>query len=540
MGSLFHRKLVVNYLKKILVCAFLFCVLASLCRFSSYKVQLCYLLVCFAVACLLLFFRSKNRLFYEITRGFLVFGGFEVFGLIIMILLHFIIQNSSWFRQTGTMETGFFEQKNVMIIVPHEDDDINLAGGIIEEYVKGDSEVRVVFATNGDYSGLGELRLMEAGKALAQMGITHENITFLGYGDQWQAMAMDDGSVIDHIYNSTENVIWKSHYLKERTYGTGSYLPYHESTYTRNNYLNDMKSVILQYKPDVIYVNDYDTHADHRAVSLFFEEAMGHILAEQSGYTPIIYKGYCYGTAWNAVDDFMEVNMASTQSNESLTGSIYQWEDRIRIPVCSSAAVQLMSENSVYKALDCHISQYASHKAGSIINGDKVFWERRTDSILYTAQIKYKGNMSTQLNDFKLLDSSDVSDKAEIVPLAGVVIVEEGEPVCVCLSERRDIVEIYLYDNPSRKSNIINGYILFDTGDRVDFGALDASGGMSKIECNIKNTHAFNIVITETEGDAPGLSEIEAYSDAHVERDEYIKIMDEKGDFCYDYWTENS
>ena len=58
----------------------------------------------------------------------------------------------------------FFKNKNVMIIVPHEDDDVNLAGGIIKQYKQNNSHVTLLYATNGDFCGveIGKQRLDEA------------------------------------------------------------------------------------------------------------------------------------------------------------------------------------------------------------------------------------------------------------------------------------------------------------------------------------------------------------------------------------------
>ena len=53
-----------------------------------------------------------------------------------------------------------------MILVPHEDDEINLAGGVIEEYLKHGSEVYVVFSTNGDGDERFETGLRKMGAIL--------------------------------------------------------------------------------------------------------------------------------------------------------------------------------------------------------------------------------------------------------------------------------------------------------------------------------------------------------------------------------------
>ena len=45
------------------------------------------------------------------------------------------------------------EIKNIMVIVPHEDDEILLAAGIMEKALAKGIGVHVVMAGNGDYEG---------------------------------------------------------------------------------------------------------------------------------------------------------------------------------------------------------------------------------------------------------------------------------------------------------------------------------------------------------------------------------------------------
>ena len=44
-----------------------------------------------------------------------------------------------------------YADKSVLLIVPHQDDDINLMGGMLEEYVRYKSDIRICFYTNGDF-----------------------------------------------------------------------------------------------------------------------------------------------------------------------------------------------------------------------------------------------------------------------------------------------------------------------------------------------------------------------------------------------------
>lgn len=100
--------------------------------------------------------------------------------------------------------TDFYKNKNVMVIVPHQDDEINVAGATIKNYINGGSDVIVVFTTNGDYYGLGKVRIDEAINAMEKLGVKSENVVFLGYGDKWD-------TEYNHIYHAPDNEIVKSY-----------------------------------------------------------------------------------------------------------------------------------------------------------------------------------------------------------------------------------------------------------------------------------------------------------------------------------------
>ena len=65
--------------------------------------------------------------------------------------------------------------KNIMVIVPHEDDEILLAAGIMEKALAKGIGVHVVMAGNGDYEGhdeaTGSVRLPETLAGLQVLGL---------------------------------------------------------------------------------------------------------------------------------------------------------------------------------------------------------------------------------------------------------------------------------------------------------------------------------------------------------------------------------
>ena len=83
---------------------------------------------------------------------------------------------------------------DMMVIVPHEDDELAIAGPMIYEAVKKELNIKVVFSTNGDfYAHEGEIRLKEAIKSLNVLGVKTEDIIFLGYGDQTKECHLFNG-----------------------------------------------------------------------------------------------------------------------------------------------------------------------------------------------------------------------------------------------------------------------------------------------------------------------------------------------------------
>ena len=103
--------------------------------------------------------------------------------------------------------------ENIMIIVPHEDDEVLMAGGIIERAVKNGKKVTVVIATNGDYEGTdmetGSIRLPETAAGLAVLGLPLENIIFMGYADT--GMNAEESFLYSLYYEKEESRIHKGH-----------------------------------------------------------------------------------------------------------------------------------------------------------------------------------------------------------------------------------------------------------------------------------------------------------------------------------------
>lgn len=75
--------------------------------------------------------------------------------------------------------------KRILVMAPHEDDEMLMAGGVMNRAVANGDEVYVVYATNGDYNGVdhGKLRISDTVNALNTIGVPTEHLYFLGYAD---------------------------------------------------------------------------------------------------------------------------------------------------------------------------------------------------------------------------------------------------------------------------------------------------------------------------------------------------------------------
>ncbi|MDO4484636.1 MAG: PIG-L family deacetylase [Clostridia bacterium] len=498
----------------------------------SLKKQALYLLVALAAAMVLTLLmrrRSRARCWFIITASVTAAAA-----LCFSLLFHWSIAISA--VPDGPEEIQpFFRNRNALIIVPHQDDDINLVGGVTEQFVAGGSQVKLVFVSAGDGGSDGRLRMREALNAARLAGLRDEDVVFLGYGDCWQPMEQQERT-IRNPYNSLDpDAVWTSSAGNTTTYGLDDHPPYRIADMTRTNILSDLISLIDDIRPDIIFANDYDANPEHRAVSLFTEEAIHHVITAHEDYHPMVLKGFCYETAWIAPDDFDAVNPLPTINlfgNEEMVhpGLSYLWQTRVRLPVSLQNTGRRLEDTLVYRQLSCYRSQGGHLYASRILNSDKVFFPRRTVSLLYDAEIFVNGTETAQLNDFKLIDTLDVY---EDTPKDGTVLLKQGDTVTVNLPEARTIDCIALYDNPSGNDRIMRGAICFPDGTELPFGPLTNRGAATVITIPHMMVTEFTVRIDEAIGDCSGLNEIEAFAEEANDEQNLIWVTDANDSFVY-------
>lgn len=462
-------------------------------------------------------------------------GVAAIVGVVINLAIIFIYLPQADYREVDNGKADVFADRRVMLVVPHQDDEINLAGGVIEEYIRYGSEVYVVYATNGDYGNAADTRLNEAINALAVLDVDEEHVIFLGYPDN--ATTPDGLS----MYN-TDSVV-TSRAGHSATYALDTHPPYREGrAYTAQNLCEDIQSVISEYRPDVLYAVGCDKHTDHTMVALLFDRAVGKLL-KNGGYTPAIYKGYAYSTAYYAPEDPPTLNILKTQDPGDqlnlLAPGIHDWSRRIRMPISAASLSRIREGGRLFKAALAHNSQDESERYGGIVNGDKIFWQRESTSLGYIADVTASSGNGTLLTDFVLADSANTRElPGSVTGVWRADSADAAPSITFAFDEPQNIARIKLYDDPDPDANILAARLALDNGAELNLGALAPLGSATEFAVDAENVRSFTLHITDFEGDAPGLTELEAYAEAYTPDADFIKLMNADGDFAYDYYID--
>ncbi len=439
----------------------------------------------------------------------------------------------------------------VLILVPHQDDELILCGSFLKKLVD-ENEVYIVFTTNGDYEeAMRFVRLEEALKVADLYGICRDRIIFLGYANEYDRKG-------PHIYDAESNEIVYSQYGNSYTYGLSYHPEYcflktgEHHLYTRENFKSDLKSVLLDILPDLVFVTDAEIHPDHKANSLFFDEVMGEMLKELDHFTPIILKKPGYSTSWFGVKDYSKFNNESAKiavsdvrvnGHRAMFSNPYlKWENRVRLPIDEGTRIIDKKRNYLYKALEIYESQNAMVHFENMNNSDVVFWQRRTDSLTYHACVVASSGDASFINDFKLVDSSSIKRK----PMESWNIdrsiwrpdmKDDSAHVDFDLQKPEFIGEVVIYQEYYPVSAIKKCHLLIDGTTVFEIGALDINRA-TKVHLNGMKASKISFVIDEVtdKNSQPGIAEIEIFR-AEQRKLLFAKIL-VRDNFVYDYHCE--
>mgnify|MGYP004505394989 CR=1 FL=1 len=415
--------------------------------------------------------------------------------------------------------------KKCLVIVPHPDDEINIAGSLFGVLDQNDFFTYVAMISYGDYyPKMASVRCKEAQKAQEVLG--YDTLFFLGYGDDYNGC---------HIYDAEKLQEVKSHSGRIETFDVNGIKTYHrqktgeQCRYTRGNLKNDIKSLLMDLKADILVCVDVDNHPDHKALSLLFDEVIGEILKE-TVYRPIILKKFAYLGVYKGPNDFYKNSDNFTLPcffnvlDEKLSYP-YLWDDRLRIPTPNGDIQLQFWKTKLYRALHAHRSQRAISKFGRIVNDDIVYWLRRVDSLTYTAKLLVSSGDQRYLNDFKIVDTDDIRNSSPLI------IPSERNVWKPCKEDKEPTIT-FLLDASSTISCIVIYQNLLSSIERC---RIETDNGFNEV-FDIQNSYQIhldlpklkgvsNIKITFLVANNLAINEIEIYSERNVKIDAFLQDM---------------
>lgn len=460
-----------------------------------------------------------------------------IFAALVLLGAAFYLLASIWnckFTQTDNsyFRSPFITGKKALVLAAHQDDEVNLAYGVIDALVQAGSDVTIAFSTNGDARRPAATRVAEAIQADALMGVPEENIVLLGYG----------GHLAPAFFMCGADLVLKSEAGYSQTYGVNGIADYHSlcygepAAYTCANFEGDICRLILNLRPDIIFVTDTDDHIDHVSLSQSFDRVMGRLLRDNAGYRPYVFKGFCYEYAWHGNKDFyhhLTLQSAKPTWKETSYHTAYAWSERVRFPLPGEYLGYTLRNSKLRSLLLQYKSQSAVPHENGLLNGDRVFWERRTDGLWATVSTT-SGNASL-LQDFMIGDTREASLATCWIPDK-----TDAEPeISFSWPEPQAVVELVFYDAPAPAGDILKVRVTDSEGRVSDYALPDGTGKPCRLRLNGGPVQSLTIRILESQGEPIGFSEIEILPERKLAT-QWIQLTDTEQNFLYEYaWPAN-
>lgn len=440
--------------------------------------------------------------------------------------------------------------KRILVMAPHEDDEMLMAGGVMNRAVANGDEVYVVYATNGDYNGVdhGKLRISDTVNALNTIGVPTEHLYFLGYADNGGmgvgafTTAFTD-SFVYNIYVAVDNKVISSRNGVTETYGNENvrndyhYLTTGEhASYTRANFLADLKSVMESVNPTDVYMTSrYDMHYDHAYFGLFGIEAIKDIQAENNDFQPTVHEAIIHSHMTDEVYPKDQGNYGWNHELDTYLGAwqhldgleektMLNWSERENVLTPYSMRQGPFKYNLKDQALRKYSTEYYNWIA-SFSKVNEVFYKHETNSIgsLATVTASSENSSDSRWDDQSVVKAVDgvadgyatgLANLHTRFPWAEWATKNEGAGAWLSLAydEVQKVTKIKIYDRPNTDDHITNSHLEFDDGTTLEVGELPNDGSVKEISLGEgKEVKNIKFVVDEVSESttAVGLAEIE-------------------------------
>ncbi|MGN0306383.1 MAG: PIG-L family deacetylase [Lachnospiraceae bacterium] len=273
------------------------------------------------------------------------------------------------------------DMEHLLVIVPHQDDEILLGGGLLYELLLHKKRVTVVIVTNGDNDCTdytkGRKRLRETLAGLSTLGVSQENVIFLGYADT--GMAPED-SFLMALYRTKDGDKVICSPASSVTYGLEEKEDFHyqcfgrHGTYCKNTLLEDLRELFRRKKPDVVLTtHGADKHGDHEALFYFVRDVLKELREEVS---PRLFVGMVHSPQGDETWPMRDTLFYTCPKGLRAKG--LDWEKRYILPLPRELSGGLREGNLKYEALkkyELALEPNAIDYLLSFIKDEEIFWE---------------------------------------------------------------------------------------------------------------------------------------------------------------------
>ena len=273
---------------------------------------------------------------------------------------------------------------NLLVIVPHQDDEILIGAGLIYEMLKQKKRVTVAIVTNGDYEctdySKGRARLRETLAGLEVLGLAKENVLFLGYADT--GMPREE-SFLTALFHTEEGEKVFPSSASTMTYGLEEKEDFHymccgeHGMYSKNTLIADLQELISRSNPDAILTtHPLDMHGDHEALFYFVKSVLEdkNIISDMRVFVGMVHSPE--GDEKWPLRDSLRFTCPK--------GMEEYWENRLVLPLDDNFIGGKRDGNLKYEALkkyETALEPNAVDYLMSFMKDEEIFWEIKQESL---------------------------------------------------------------------------------------------------------------------------------------------------------------
>lgn len=191
-------------------------------------------------------------------------------------------------------------RETLLVIAPHPDDEVLMAGQAIVMAKRAGMTVKVAIITNGDFTCArdGYLRERESVAALKSLGVGESDVEFLGYPDGYLASLGDEPlPAVERIQPNGRcgKGAWTYAQRGARqrdANGSGSNW---SRAFTAGNLVADLEDVLERNNPSLVVISHgIDHHPDHAATYKFYRQALDRRNRTIPTLRSIVHHGSCW------------------------------------------------------------------------------------------------------------------------------------------------------------------------------------------------------------------------------------------------------